>query len=183
MSKDDQQQRFACPPMEMDATSGERKRYVHMNGVRVLPRSDHGHGNFTHMSAPTPHHSTPVVSRYPRSSKVYTDSLEGLSPGGATLLAAVPRTNPDGTRVYTPVRRCVLDVMMYVHAPASSDPSHAFPHDVNPRRRSTRLLSAAINSSGKKGQSHGKAQATPSPLRRDMERLLSDMRPLNLHDE
>ena len=47
------------------------------------------------------------MSRYPRSAKVYTDSLEGLSPGGATLLAAVPRTNPDGSRVYTPVRRCV----------------------------------------------------------------------------
>jgi hypothetical protein len=34
-----------------------------------------------------------------------TLALQGLSPGGATLLAAVPRTNPDGSRVYTPVRR------------------------------------------------------------------------------
>lgn len=111
MSKDNDQQQqkqqmFACPPMEMDAASGERKRYVL---VPSLPAICDLISRIPHLTNPTnAQHSTPVVSRYPRSAKVYTDSLEGLSPGGATLLAAVPRTNPDGTRVYTPVRRCVL---------------------------------------------------------------------------
>lgn len=64
--------------------------------------------------------------------------------------------------------------------------THTHAHATRHTRRSTRLLSAAIgsSSSGKKGQSHGKAaQATPSPLRRDMERLLADMHPLSLQDE